>query len=167
VIDEKLASEFNKQINAELYSSYLYLSMAAYFDALGLRGFSSWMKAQAEEELGHAMKIFDYLSQRGGRVILGPIEAPPTEWESPRHAVEALLEHEKKVTAMINSLVALARQLNDYAAEVFLHWFVEEQVEEEASAQELLDMLSLAGDRGHSLLMIDRHLAERKPKCLA
>jgi len=166
-MNEKLAEALNKQLNAELYSAYLYLSMAAYFDSLGLKGFANWMKAQAEEEVGHAMKIYKYLDDRGARVVLEAVEKPPTEWENPRHAVEELLEHERRVTGMINALVKMAKEEDDYATEVFLQWFIEEQVEEEASAAELLDMMRWAGDKGHSLLMIDRQLAQRKPKFLS
>ncbi len=162
MLDEEIAAQLNKQINAELYSAYFYLSMSAYFESLGLPGFAQWMKAQAREELGHAMKIFDYMADRGARVILEEIEKPPTEWESPSHAIQAFLKHEQEVTAMINKLLKLAREKGDYATEVFLHWFIEEQVEEEASAAKLADMMRYAGDKGHALLMIDRQLAQRK-----
>lgn len=162
MIPEKVAQALNRQLNAELYSAYLYLSMSAYFEGIGLRGFAHWMRVQAKEELGHAMKIFDYLAERGARIVLEGIERPPTEWESPSHAVQSLLQHEQKVTGMISDLMRLARESNDYATEVFLHWFVEEQVEEEDSARQLVDMLRLAGDKGHALMMIDRQLAQRK-----
>ncbi|MBC7115269.1 MAG: ferritin [Archaeoglobi archaeon] len=159
---ERVLESLNRQINAELYSAYLYLSMSAYFESEGLKGFANWMRVQAQEELMHGMKIFDYVNERGGRVRLGSIEMPPSEWKSPLDVFESVLSHEKKVTSMINELVELAMEEKDYATYNFLQWFVAEQVEEEASAEEIRRQLELIGDDRRALLMIDRELAQRK-----
>ncbi|MDK2782076.1 MAG: ferritin [Archaeoglobi archaeon] len=159
---ERVLESLNRQINAELYSAYLYLSMSAYFESEGLKGFANWMRVQAQEELMHGMKIFDYVNERGGRVKLGSIEMPPSEWKSPLDVFESVLSHEKKVTSMINELVELAMGEKDYATYNFLQWFVAEQVEEEASAEEIRRQLELIGDDRRALLMIDRELAQRK-----
>ena len=163
-ISKKIEDALNEQINKELYSAYLYLSMAAYSESIGLKGFSTWLKAQAAEEEEHAMKIFNYVNERGGRVILKAIDAPPTEWDSPLALFEHVYEHETKVTEMIYNLVKLAKEEKDYSTETFLQWFIDEQVEEEASADEIVQQLKLVGDKGHALLMIDRALAERGKK---
>lgn len=161
MLNEKIQQAFNKQINAELYSSYLYLSMAAYFDSINLTGAAHWMRCQAQEELVHAMKFYTFVDERGGRVILEPIEGPPTVWESPLHAFEDAYQHETKVTALINGLVDLALQERDHAANNFLQWFVAEQVEEEASTDTVVQKLKLAGSQGSGLFMIDRELGAR------
>jgi ferritin len=171
-IGKKIQNAFNKQINAETYSSYMYWSMSAYFESLNLRGFANWMRAQAQEEMLHAAKFYDFVVDRGGRVLLSAIEAPPTEWSSPQAAFEAVLEHEQKVTGLIHGLVELAAEEKDHASGGFLQWFVNEQVEEEANAAEIvqkLRMLSKApGERGPqtphgvALYMFDRELATRK-----
>ena len=135
MLNGKIEKAFNDQLNAELYSSYLYLSMSAYFQSINLSGFASWMRAQAQEELVHAMKFYNFINGRGGRVILKAVEAPPVSWESPLAAFEATYEHEQKVTGLINQLVELAMAEHDHASSIFLQWFVSEQVEEEASAQ--------------------------------
>ena len=151
----------NDQINAELYSSYLYLSMCAYFQSTNLPGFANWMRMQAQEELVHAMKFYDYVSVRGGRVALKRIEEPPKKWDSPLAVFEHTYKHEQKVTSLINSLVDLAISENDHAANIFLKWYVEEQVEEEESADEVVQKLKLMGDAGHNLFMIDQELGKR------
>jgi len=161
VIEEKMQEAINKQINREFYSAYLYLSMSAYFESTNLKGFSHWMRAQAKEEVGHAMKLYDYLNERGGRVILSEIESPQSEWESPLAAFGHTYEHEKKVTEMINNLVNLAKSENDHAAETSLQWFVNEQIEEESSSNEILQKLKLIKDSPSELYMLDRKLAER------
>jgi ferritin len=161
MISEKLQEAFNNQINAELYSSYLYLSMAAYFDSTSLPGFARWMRSQAQEEVVHAMKFFHFINERGGRVKLTGIDGPPTEWKSPLAAFEAAYAHEQKVSGMINELVDLAIELRDHAANNFLQWFVSEQVEEEASADEVVNKIKLAGERGGGLFMVDRELGSR------
>jgi len=161
MIDEKMQEAINKQLNAELYSSYLYLSMSAYFQSANLGGFANWMRVQAKEELAHAMKFYDYVNERGGRVILHPVEAPPSEWDSPLAVFEHVYRHEQKVTGLINKLVDLAVEARDHATNNFLQWFVSEQVEEEASADEVVQKLKLVGDDPSGLFMIDRELAQR------
>ena len=161
MIKEKMQNALNEQTNAELYSSYLYLSMSAYFQSVDLSGFANWMRVQAQEELMHAMKLYDYVNERGGRVILSKIEGPPTEWDSPTAAFEHVYKHEQKVTGLINGLVNLAIEEKDHATNNFLQWFVTEQVEEEASANEVLQKLKLVGEEGSGLLMLDSELAQR------
>lgn len=161
MIKKKMQETLNKQSNRELYSSYLYLSMSAYFESINLKGFANWMMVQAQEELVHAMKFYDYVVERGGRVILDAIEAPPSEWASPMKVFEYTYKHEQKVTGLINNLVNLAVAEKDHATNSFLQWFVTEQVEEEASADEVVQKLKLAGDEGSGLFMLDRELAQR------
>lgn len=161
MFSEKMQKALNGQLNAELYSAYLYLSMAAYFAAEDLPGFTNWMRVQVQEELVHAMKFFDFVNDRNGRVTLGSIEGPPTAWDSPRAAFEHVLAHEQKVTGLINDLVTLAADENDHATHNFLQWFVAEQVEEESSANAVLQKIKLAGDTGGGMLMVDDQLATR------
>jgi len=161
MLTQKVLDAFNKQINAELYSSYLYLSMAAYFESLSLSGMAQWMRIQAQEELIHAMKFFDFVNDRNGRVLLTQVDGPPTEWKGPLDAFQGVLEHEQKVTGLINDLVDLAAREKDHAAGTFLQWFVTEQVEEEASAQTIIDRLKLGGDSGVALFMLDGELGQR------
>lgn len=161
MLKDPIEKELNQQINAELYSEYLYLSMAAYYEDEGLPGFASWMRAQANEEKAHAMRIYDFVIERDGRVTLDSIDSPPTEWSSPADAFEAAYDHEVEITEMIDDLVALARKENDNATENMLQWFVAEQVEEEATAQDILDKLEYVGDDGPGLLMIDQELGQR------
>lgn len=161
MMKDKMEQALNEQINAELYSSYLYLSMAAYFESKNLKGFANWMTIQAQEEDFHAMKFFNFVNERGGRVHLKAIAGPETEWESPLAVFEAVYKHECHVTDLINKLVDLSLELSDHAANTFLRWFVEEQVEEEASADDIVQQLKLVGDQGHGLFMIDRELATR------
>jgi ferritin len=161
MLSEKLQDAINQQIKDELYSAYLYLSMSAYSEAIGLPGFANWMRVQAQEETSHAMKFFDFVNERGGRVVLHAIEQPPVEFESPTDLFEKTLAHERKVTGLIHQLYALALEENDYPTQVMLHWFIEEQVEEEASAAQILDTLERIGDKGHALVMLDRELGSR------
>ena len=161
-LSEKLLEAFNKQIVNELYSAYLYLSMAAYLDAKGLPGFARWMKAQAKEELEHAMKFYEYINDRGGRVRLDAIPKPPEEWSGIKDVFEKALQHEKSVTASIYRLAEIAEEEKDRAAQVFLQWFIDEQVEEEKTFTEILSKLELAGEASHTLLMLDVKLGERK-----
>lgn len=161
MIDEKMREALNKQLNAELYSSYLYLSMSAYFQSVNLSGFANWMRVQAQEELAHAMKFYDYVNERGGRVVLPAVDEPPSEWDSPLAVFEHVYEHEQKVTGLINKLVDLAVKARDHATNNFLQWFVSEQVEEEASADEVVQKLKLVGDDPSGLFMIDRELGQR------
>lgn len=161
MLNEKIQEAFNKQINAELYSSYLYLSMAAYFESVNLPGAANWMRCQAQEEVVHAIKFYTFTNERSGRVLLTGIQGPPTEWDSPLHVYQEAYQHETKVTGMINALVDLALQERDHASNTFLQWFVTEQVEEEASADAVVQKLKLAGSDGSGLFMIDRELATR------
>jgi ferritin len=161
MLNKKMQEAINSQINAEIYSSYLYLSMSAYFESINLSGFASWMRAQAQEEMVHAMKFYDYVNERGGRVILGPIEAPPSEWESAVSVFDATYQHEQKVTGLINDLVDLAIEEKDHATNNLLQWFVSEQVEEEASASGVLNKAKLTGDAPGGLFMLDQELGAR------
>jgi len=161
MLDEKMQTALNKQMNAELYSSYLYLSMSAYFQSISLPGFANWLRIQAQEELVHAMKFYDFINERGGRVMLQPVEGPPTEWSSPLDVFENTYKHEQKVTSLINDLVNLAVKEGDHATNIFLQWFVTEQVEEESSADEVVQKLKLMGDAKGGLFMLDREMAQR------
>ncbi len=161
MIDKEIEEAINRQINEELYSSYLYLSMSAYFENMGLRGFANWMFVQFQEEKDHAMKFYRYLIERGGRVKLYAIDEPPHEWNSPLHAFEETLKHEKHITECINNLVDLAEKKKDRATFNLLQWYVDEQVEEEANDEEIIQMLNMIGDKGQGLLMLDRELASR------
>lgn len=161
MLSKAMQDAINEQINKELYSSYLYLSMAAYFESTGLPGFATWMRAQSQEELEHALKFFDYVNERGGRVELDAIEKPTVAWESPLAVFEATYEHEQMVTALINNLYKVALEENDYASQVMLHWFIDEQVEEEASVSQIVDSLERVGDKGQGLIMLDRALGAR------
>jgi len=160
MIKKTMQDALNAQINAETYSAYLYLSMGAYFEAEGMSGFANWMKVQAQEELSHAMKFFDYVNERGGTVTLTAIEGPPTSWSSPLNVFEEVYKHEQKVTSLINDLVDLARSESDHATENFLQWFVAEQVEEEASADDIRQKVKMIGE-GSGLYMLDRELGSR------
>lgn len=161
MIKEKIKDAINKQINAEMYSAYLYLSMSAYFESINLKGFANWMKAQVQEEMVHAMKFYDYINERGGRVLLTAIDAPPTQWDSSLVVFEYTYKHEQRVTGLINGLVDLAISEKDHATNNFLQWFVAEQVEEESSADEVVQKLKIAGDQGGGLFMLDRELGQR------
>jgi ferritin len=163
MLTEKMQTALNGQLNAELYSSYLYLSMNAYFKSVNLDGFANWMYYQAQEELEHSLKFYDFVIQRGGKVQLTQIAAPPTEWDSPMAVFEATLAHEQKVTGLINDLVEIAHEERDHATNIFLQWFVSEQVEEEESVGGVLEQLKLMGDAKGGLFMIDRELAKRSP----
>ena len=161
MIGKKMLDALNEQINAELYSAYLYQAMAAHFAAGNLKGFAHWMDLQAKEEQAHARKMYEFLLDRGGRVTLKAIAAPPAEWKSPLAIFEESYAHEQKVTGLIHKLVDLARAENDHAAEVFLAWFVSEQVEEEANAGEIVEKLKMVKDHTQGLLMMDAHLGQR------
>jgi ferritin len=162
-MNDQLQKALNDQLNAELYSSYLYLSMSAYFRAISLDGFAGWMSVQAQEELMHAMKFYGFLNQRGARVTLGLIEAPPEEWQSPLAIFETTLGHEQKVTGLINDLVEIAQEAHDHATNIFLQWFVSEQVEEEENVGNVLAQLKLIGEDKSALFMMDRELGQRVP----
>jgi ferritin len=157
----KMQQTMNDQIKYELESAYIYLSMAAYFESINLPGFAHWMRIQTGEEQEHAMKFFDFIYDRGGRVVLQAIPQPPADFASPLDAFEKALAHEQKVTGLINDLYALAVEGKDYASQTFLQWFVDEQVEEEKSAGDIVEMLKMIGDKGQALFMADRQLAQR------
>jgi len=161
MLGEKMEEALNGQLNAELYSAYLYLSMVAYFKSANLPGFANWMRVQTQEEQFHAMKFYDYIIERGGRVILHPIDAPPADWDSPFASFKATLEHEQKVTGLVNELVYLARDEKDNASEVFLQWFVKEQVEEEDNVGKVLGQLKLIKDSLEALFMMDKEMGQR------
>lgn len=161
MINEKMEKAFNDQINAELYSEYLYLSMKAYFETLNLKGFVNWMDVQVQEEHAHAMGMFDYVNSRGGRVKLTAIDAPETDWESPLAVFEHILTHEELVTSLINKLADVAEEVKDRAAMGFLNWYIKEQVEEEDNVGQVLATLKLIGDDKKALLMLDKDLAAR------
>lgn len=165
MLNKKIEDALNDQINAELYSSYLYLAMSAHFSDQNLEGFAHWMSMQAQEEMAHAMKFYGYVNERGGRIVLQAIEAPPVSWDSPLTVFKAVLEHEQKVTSLINNLVDLAIAEKDHATNIFLQWFVTEQVEEEASVNAVLQKLKLMGDNSGGLFMIDQELSSRISAC--
>ena len=160
-MNSKVEQGINEQIHAEFFSFYLYLSVAAYFTKIHLDGFSHWMRIQSQEEYAHAMKLFDYLNERGGTVELLALDSPQSEWESPTAAVEAVFKHEQHISRRINELVDLATNENDHATTVMLHWYVSEQVEEEATADTLYHQVRMVEGNPHGLLMIDRELARR------
>lgn len=161
MIKQRIQDVMNEQIKHETFSAYLYFSMAAYFHSKGFNGMAQWMKAQAQEEFGHALRFFNHINERGGRIELQAIEKPEAKWESPLAAFKAALQHEEFITDKINSLAKIADEENDRAASIMLQWFVTEQVEEEASVSEVIDMLELVSDSGHGMLMADRELGAR------
>jgi len=160
-MNSKVQKAINDQINAELWSAYLYLSMSADFAVKGYPGFSNWMMVQFKEEQDHALKFFNYVIQRGGEVELKPIEKVQQSWDTPLKAMEDTLAHEQKVTALINGIYKIAQEENDYATQSFLQWFIDEQVEEEDSARNLIDALKRVGDKGPGAYMLDKELASR------
>ncbi len=160
-MNERVEQAFNEQINEELFSSYIYLAMAAHFEALNLDGFTNWMKHQAQEEVEHAMRLFDHINRRGGRVVLKAIGEPPKEFGTPLEAFEKALAHEQHITGCIHELYELAREENDYPAQLELQWFIDEQVEEEENTGRVVDLLKMAGDNKGALLMLDRELGRR------
>lgn len=162
MIKKSMEKAINKQINAELWSAYLYLSMASYFDSKSLSGFSNWMQAQAQEEINHAMRFYNHVVERGGQVKLSAIDEVPTKWNSPLHVFEETYKHEQKVTSLIENLVDLAEKEKDRASMNMLQWFIDEQVEEEDSADEIVQKLKLIGDSGNGLFMLDRELGQRQ-----
>ena len=158
---KKMEKALNKQVNAEMYSSYLYLAMESYFQSVSLTGFAKWMRGQVQEEMFHGMKIYDYVHERGGKAQFEAIDKPETEWASPLAAFEHILAHEQGVTAMINNLIDVALDVRDHAAKAFLDWFIIEQVEEEATVGEVVDRLRLIGDDSSGLFMLDSELSKR------
>lgn len=161
MLKKKMLKALNDQINAEMFSSYLYLSMEAYFQSISLTGFAAWMRAQVQEELMHGMKFYDFVNERGGKVTLEAIAKPDSSWASPLAAFNAILTHEQHVTSLINDLVDLAITEKDHATNNFLQWFISEQVEEEASASEIVEKLKLIKDNPSGLFMMDAELGKR------
>lgn len=161
MINEKIRKAFNEQIQNELYSAYIYLSMATYFHSIGLDGMGGWMRIQALEEQVHAMKLFDHVVERDGKVDLLEIKQPPLQWKSPLDAFKIAYEHEQFITGCINKLMKLADDENEYASKSLLQWFIDEQVEEEATASKTVSELEMIGDNPQALLMIDRELGTR------
>lgn len=161
MLKKKMEEALNKQINAELYSSYLYLSMAAHFEASNYPGFAHWMKLQSFEEYEHAMKIYEYVVKVGGEVKLDAIEKPPANWGEPKSVFEETLKHEQHVTSLINNLVDISLSEKDHATNSFLQWFVDEQVEEEDTVNNILDKFELLGDNKAHLFMLDNELGAR------
>jgi ferritin len=161
-MDKSIQDAINKQIGLELYSAYVYLAMSAHFAEHNFDGFASWMRSQAQEEQGHAMRLFDYLLDRGAHVDLGAVKAPPEKFGSPLEIYEEALGHEQEVTRSIHELYALARDKKDFATEIELQWFITEQVEEEATAETAVEQLRLAGDNPSALLMLDHQFGQRE-----
>ena len=161
MLSKRIEKELNDQINAEYWSAYFYLSMAAYFENKNLPGFANWMKVQYQEEISHVIKFFDYVNERGGRVLLKPIDTVKTEWKDEIEVFDDTLKHEQKVTGLINNLVNIAVEEKDHATHNMLQWYVSEQVEEESSADEILQQLKMLEGNKHGLLMLDRELKQR------
>lgn len=162
MLKEKILKILNKQVNEELYSSYLYLSMSNYFTALNFDGFAKWMRIQSQEEYQHAMKIYDFILQRDSKASLLKIEAPKAVWKSPLDAFQETLKHEQHISNCINNIVNLSIQEKDHATTQFFQWFVGEQVEEEAIASAILEKLKMIGDTKSGLFMLDRELSQRQ-----
>ena len=160
-MNDRIQKAFNDQINEELFSSYVYLAMAAHLEAMNLEGFAKWMRLQAQEELVHTMRLFDHINRRGGRVTLKGIGAPPSDFGTPLEVFEKALAHEQHITACINGLYKIALEENDYPAQMELQWFIDEQVEEEENAGRAVEQLKMAGDHKGALLMLDRELGQR------
>ena len=158
---KKMEDALNKQVNAEMYSSYLYLAMESYFQSISLSGFAKWMRGQVQEEMFHGMKIYDYVHERGGRMEFEAIAKPQTQWDSPLAAFEHILAHEEGVTELINNLIDVSLDVRDHAAKAFLDWFIIEQVEEEATVGGIVDRLRLIGDDSSGLFLLDSELAKR------
>jgi ferritin len=161
MLKQRVADAINAQINAEFYSAYLYLSMSAYFQNQGLPGFANWMRVQFEEEQFHALKFYDYVSERGGRVLLTSFETPKHKWATVVEVFEDVLKHELHVTDLINGLVDISIEEKDHASNSFFKWFVDEQVEEEANVEQILSQLKLINGKGDGILLLDRELATR------
>ena len=164
MLSKTLEEALNEQVNSEYYSSFLYLSMSSYFETMNLLGMAKWMRMQYEEEIMHAIKIFDMIVDMEGTVKLKPVDGPPTDFKSPLDVFKKSLAHERKVTGMINDIYSLARKENDYAVQSALQWFIDEQVEEEKSALEIVRQLEMIGDETTPLLMLDSKVGSREPR---
>jgi len=161
MLNKRMVKALNEQINKELYSAYLYLSMSAHSTFIGLKGFANWFMVQYQEEMVHVMKIYDYVNDQGGQVKLMAVAEPPAEFGSPLDMFEKTLKHERFITKCINDLVDLAVKEKDHATNVFLQWFVTEQIEEEANDNDIISKLKLVGKEANGLFMIDKELAAR------
>jgi ferritin len=161
MLSKVVQDTINEQIKNELYSAYLYLSMSAHCEAANLHGFAHWMRVQSQEEVSHAMKFFEFVFDRGGRVVLQAIDQPPVDFKSPLDLFQQTLQHEQKVTGMINHIYDLAAKENDYATQTFVQWFITEQVEEEKNASQILEQLKVVGDQPAALFMLDSYLGKR------
>jgi ferritin len=161
MISDKMQQSLNEQLHAELESAYIYLSMSAYCSSIGMHGFAHWMQVQAGEEMGHAKKFYGYIEDQLGRVKLLAVEEPPFEYKSITDVVEKTLAHERKITKRISQLVKAAKAENDYATDIFLQWFVTEQVEEENNVQMILERLKMIGDKGAGLFILDKEMGSR------
>lgn len=161
MLKETILKQLNGQLNHELQSAYLYYSMAGYFESVNLKGFANWMTIQAQEELTHVARIFHYINDRGARVHLTEVGAPPLEWDSPLDAMEHTYKHECKVSELVNEAVSLALAESDHPTNTFLQWFVAEQVEEEATADDVAQKLKLIGDNTTGLYMLDTEMSKR------
>lgn len=161
MINENVGKVLNDQVNKELYSSYLYLSMSAYFSNIGLLGFANWTRVQAQEELAHATLIYDFLISRGEKISLMAINTPPSDWSSPLNVMEEILKHEEFVTGLINNIISVAEKEKDRATMSYMNWFVDEQVEEESNAQDIIAKLKLIGDDKSALYLLDKDLSTR------
>jgi ferritin len=162
MLSKVVQDTINEQIKNELYSAYLYLSMSAHCEAANLHGFAHWMRVQSQEEVSHAMKFFEFVFDRGGRVVLQAIDQPPVDFKSPLDLFQQTLAHEQKVTGMINHIYDLAAKENDYATQTFVQWFITEQVEEEKNASQILEQLKVIGDQPAALFMLDSYLGKRE-----
>jgi ferritin len=161
MISKKMADALNEQVNKEMFSSYLYLSMSAYFDSKNLNGMSQWMKMQSDEEYAHALKFYDFILRVGGQVKLGAIDAPKTEWNAPLEIFEESLAHEQFISKSIHKLMDLAIEESDHPTKSFLQWFVDEQVEEEDTVAQIVENFKMIGDSKGGLFMLDRELGSR------
>ena len=162
MLSKPMLDAINSQIQKELYSAYLYLSMSIYFEQKNLPGFAQWLKVQFQEEQGHALKFLEFVQERGGGVVLRAIQQPPSTWNSNMEAFQEVLKHEQAVTASINALYEVALSEKDYPSQILLQWYINEQVEEEKNATDIINMLEMIGDSPVSLIMADRQLGARK-----
>ncbi len=161
MMNEKVMSAMNTQINEEFYAAYLYLSMSAYYESLGLAGFANWMRQQSKEEVEHAMKFYDFIYERGGEVALLPIAQPKLKWENILEPFQDAYAHEQKVTKFINKIADLIYQEKDYASQTLIQWYIDEQIEEEKSTLEICDALKMIGDDKAAIYMLNKQLGKR------
>jgi ferritin len=161
MLGKKMEDALNEQVNREMYSAYLYMSMSSHFSHMGLKGFANWFMVQYHEEMMHAMKLYEYMNLQGGRILLKPLQQPPSEFESPLDAFNKTLDHEQFITKSIDDLMELALAEKDHASQIFLQWYVTEQVEEESNDNEIISQLRIIRDDPNGLMMLDRELAAR------